>query len=529
MGNGQVSNISPAMRIQLFLALVWSLVGVVASAQPNFNTRFVEDYDFAVLKAVAVTDTAYYASGPCGSSPWGSAFHTFDLAGNLVHSKLLVDSLIWFQLWGQDLFPTGRNSFITGGYARNYTLNRTEGLLVEYFPALDSIRYKLFLFDDFDYNSLSGFFTMDLKDGVILFGGTIKRMNTSFQDIVLLKFDLDFNLLDSKLLADSNNRSNFQGNPIMSGDKTYVSNYMDRRLLFRDIQQNRVRMFDGAWNLMGEYLTPEEETWGGPYKMIKTADAGLIACGQSGYQLHFPQGSDSISFSLYFPYIFKLSPSLEREWTMTFGSGHPGIGAIEDVCVGDTDYIVAGWGDYFYGIPGINSAMGLVAKVTESGEKIWERRIHWADTLYDRHRISSIEPIPSGGYLVGGQVTSEEPHPQARQRAWLVKIDEYGCVVPGCHDIGTSTAPLPSAAALGVRVYPNPTTDVLSVYIEPYENRKRGLITIFDTSGKLVYSYTAPTGDTTYLLDVSQWVPGMYFLNFSLDGQAAGTVSWVKR
>ncbi|MFN9392652.1 MAG: T9SS type A sorting domain-containing protein, partial [Flavobacteriales bacterium] len=103
---------------------------------------------------------------------------------------------------------------------------------------------------------------------------------------------------------------------------------------------------------------------------------------------------------------------------------------------------------------------------------------------------------------------------------WILKTDEYGCLIPGCH---VSVEELEEADQ-SFLVGPNPASRMLNLYV-PGEVKRHNqpLFRLTELTGKLIREFPADTGRTTYMLDVSGYPAGLYLLTLVVGGQAVKT------
>ena len=70
-------------------------------------------------------------------------------------------------------------------------------------------------------------------------------------------------------------------------------------------------------------------------------------------------------------------------------------------------------------------------------------------------------------------------------------------------------------AGFSIKVYPNPTADILKVEIEGLQKDSRVKIEMFDLKGAKLYSNE--TNNNRYDIDLSQRTTGVYILNIYID------------
>lgn len=115
-----------------------------------------------------------------------------------------------------------------------------------------------------------------------------------------------------------------------------------------------------------------------------------------------------------------------------------------------------------------------------------------------------------------GEAHDDDPLPgDPSQQAWFFKTDEYGCLVPGCQLVDVEEV---AGLDLRYRVYPNPTTDWLYLYLGPWETQKPLTLSLFDQSGRLVQQTEAKRGSTTYLFSMAEQANGLYYLQATMEG-----------
>jgi hypothetical protein len=163
-------------------------------------------------------------------------------------------------------------------------------------------------------------------------------------------------------------------------------------------------------------------------------------------------------------------------------------------------------------------------KLTESGEMLWERRYQKVISFQDRHDLADMT-ITSDGGIVGVMValdnTEEVPEVGHPQRAWILKLDECGCLVPGCD----SSCPEVEESGSGSPYYfgPNPASNLFSVGSATMDKYS---FSIYDDMGRLILEKENAQKDMGYLVDVENWSSGMYFLHIQ-DQEGKGYVEKV--
>jgi hypothetical protein len=148
--------------------------------------------------------------------------------------------------------------------------------------------------------------------------------------------------------------------------------------------------------------------------------------------------------------------------------------------------------------------LGTLTKTDEQGNLLWQRK------YYTRHDIDnyffSMIPTSDAGFLMCGFAYRPDNY---RADAWVVKVDNLGCLEPGCDSM---VAALESGMATGIEVYPNPVTNWLTV--ESEENILLGL-RLSDMSGRVVedVQFFRQYQVRGYRLSLASLPPGVYVLS----------------
>jgi hypothetical protein len=163
---------------------------------------------------------------------------------------------------------------------------------------------------------------------------------------------------------------------------------------------------------------------------------------------------------------------------------------------------------------------GWLIKFEADGNLLWERKYHYLESNFDFHNIHDLIATQDGGYLFCGQAadldTNDPDLILPNQQAWLVKVDEYGCLVPGCH-VGIDEQ---SAHASYLKFGPNPVSqgEMLNVFAAGLADLKNPNISVFDINGKRIKSFEIEHFDSTYILTTQDMAIGAYTLTLEDSG-----------
>jgi hypothetical protein len=113
------------------------------------------------------------------------------------------------------------------------------------------------------------------------------------------------------------------------------------------------------------------------------------------------------------------------------------------------------------------------------------------------------------------------------QQGWLVKLDECGCLVPGCDSLcsyvgcasSDTTAYFPPVANQFI-VGPVPATQFINIYFAGGDlDLTQTHFDMYDLQGRLVYSFAPDAADTTYMLSTEKFASGAYVLMLHHNGE----------
>jgi Secretion system C-terminal sorting domain len=202
----------------------------------------------------------------------------------------------------------------------------------------------------------------------------------------------------------------------------------------------------------------------------------------------------------------------------------------------DSNYVAGGTWWSFPGseeiIQGQNNAdydsfAHIVKLDRNNGGIIWERQYRFLQVYQDNHILVDMKATLDGGVIFCGEARDsygvlDDP----RQQGWLVKLDECGCLVPGCDSlcgyVGCGVADTAFFPVFGNHfiIGPNPANDFLNIYVGSLEylNRESLNFTLYDVQGKLVYEFVPTEINTTYMLSTERFASGLYVLTLRNDG-----------
>jgi hypothetical protein len=148
---------------------------------------------------------------------------------------------------------------------------------------------------------------------------------------------------------------------------------------------------------------------------------------------------------------------------------------------------------------------GLVFKVSKEGELLWYRVIDYSPK---NELFWMITAARDGGYFLTGM--SWYPGDNS-SKPWIVKVDQHGCLVPGCESAVSTEEPEDNPQAF--KIFPNPAGQILNL-LDHWDSSEELMLELIDASGQMMMfrSFRAQLGKQ-HLFDLDpKWPDGLYLL-----------------
>jgi len=162
--------------------------------------------------------------------------------------------------------------------------------------------------------------------------------------------------------------------------------------------------------------------------------------------------------------------------------------------------------------------LGVITKINLEGDEQWTRlySARGVGRQTSWSRFNDIIQSPSGGYLICG--SNRLSYKQVVNEAgWLMKVDEFGCYIPGCHILNTVS----DEKKIKLQLYPNPAHDHFAI-IHNYEESLN--CKMYTLDGVFVTKFDDIFPLETQIVDLGGLKSGEYLLQFfSQDGKWVGT------
>ena len=192
----------------------------------------------------------------------------------------------------------------------------------------------------------------------------------------------------------------------------------------------------------------------------------------------------------------------------------------------DDGYLMGGFHWHDFPHPGTGTAMtqqkGMLLKLDENRDSLWAR--FYAVMTFDptsmqhRHWMGDVRSTPDGGFICVGYIENVEF--SGERMPWVLKVDEHGCLEPGCQYVGVESQAHNMLGSL--TAYPNPTTDQLRIKLTLPDGAAQGNrieLVMHDLQGRVVYRQNHPElqlNETA--INVTNFETGLYTLHCIING-----------
>ncbi|MFQ5446166.1 MAG: T9SS type A sorting domain-containing protein [Saprospiraceae bacterium] len=290
--------------------------------------------------------------------------------------------------------------------------------------------------------------------------------------------------------------------------------------------QTYIIQLDSLGNIQWQYFSPiDSGLRDAANDMVLLDDGSLVVASGVGTEIDHP----SVNVVYFDKHVFKLNPDGEIEWELTFKD--PELTSVSRttnlIQLSDgSGFLLAGMSHVKLS-PVLGSVMGWIAKVTPEGDSIWIRRYAFLDQQSSAHTIYDMKECPDGGFILCGEARDYSGTDTIPQQAWLLKLDEYGCLVPGCYT--ATEEPAGGAPAISLAIYPNPTSDYLNFYLRTPLPVREASFRIVSAGGRLMKAFQSDRPGATYIVPVWDWAAGVYFLQYVEEGVVRVSEKFVKQ
>jgi hypothetical protein len=298
---------------------------------------------------------------------------------------------------------------------------------------------------------------------------------------------------------------------------------------------SRLWLTDLDGSLQASWISPAEELQIGALDIALSPDGGYIVAGAKGEEIRINSGNSTIYWDCM---IYKLDQNFNKVWETLFRHSLPvsthRFNRIIPVADG-SGYVASGRSTAYFGgddieVENIGDRGGIVAKVSPEGDSLWSRIIIHPDhpNFEEDDMLYDLKELPGSGFVLVGESGHYLAPPT--QQGWLLRLDEYGCLVPGCQLV-SSVEEQSEEAHLSVLLYPNPAQNILNVFVpEARPGTGQRTLQVANTAGQVLKTIQLHSLAATYLLEIAPWPAGTYYLRVSdAAGEVLATEAFLKQ
>jgi hypothetical protein len=165
---------------------------------------------------------------------------------------------------------------------------------------------------------------------------------------------------------------------------------------------------------------------------------------------------------------------------------------------------------------------GFLMKFTQDGELLWYRfytppQAEGNSAGLEYTRVYGVTQTSDGGYIMAGEYFSSAGNvfPEGIQTAIAIKVDEFGCLEPGCQ-IGDDI-PEQELSLLGLQVFPNPAAAYFTIEYALKSPFEHGTIVIYNNQGKVLFKKNVFMQADQVIIPSEDFPNGIYSVRLIVD------------
>lgn len=452
------------------------------NSQTRFNVEATLGIDSLMDIGVNVIESknGFYISCGVANSP-SSTYRGAYLVKTNATGNLLWKKQYNFSIQGVDAFTDLKelpdSNYLLLGTTYDSTIQNSDVFLAKIDTGGNLIWFKKYTHTDND-QSRSLKLTPDGK--VIIVGNSTPNPTTTYNDALLIKTDLNGNLIWRKRFGNTYDEVYYSIDIIKNNTEYLLGGrygYYNTGNPFYDFSVMRT---DTAGNVIWQqqYGTAADESGGGA---VYTLDSGVAICGT--------YNNDGA--------LLKLDKNGVQQWLKNYGL--PTDSYIRQVKqLKDSTYVMIFSNTY----TPTNSFTGFLIKADKNGNQLWKRV--YPGPINIPNYFFGFNTTADGGFIMTGQYNHIG---QPYQNMWLVKTDSLGCDSVSCSYLVTGVAEQ-SLLSDDFVVYPNPSNSFINVECLIFNDNPE--IKIISMLGEIIYQ--AKVTSKLSQIDVSQFTNGVYFI-----------------
>ncbi len=215
-----------------------------------------------------------------------------------------------------------------------------------------------------------------------------------------------------------------------------------------------------------------------------------------------------------FASLYCYAPNGDMRWRRNLLYGRLAGASLSRMAAQGEYWVVGG----YYQVPRDPDVATTLWRVDNNGDTLYSRK-YWYYGGEGAVNVATygIDTTSDGGLVLTGTayegINGVEPF---NHKTWILKLDQHGCLVPGCHTVGLQDYEMALQGAL--QVSPNPTQDVLRFSLDlpsgyPLQGNVQALV--LDAQGKEVarQNIAANGLQVAGTIALNGQAPGLYYLH----------------
>lgn len=444
----------------------------------------------------------------------GTSLFKFDLLGNLTKQKDLI-SKSQFYGFNNDMYAYNNKLYTSTLVPYSSSSLIAYNILTDSFEIITTVQNLL---PDGDFLSINNLHFDASRNSYMAYSVSSTAATNSFTQIQLLKFNPNFNLEWYKIIGNSNIdeipyaiTSDAQGN-VYIGAVRLKLNYIEgdnnysRSIVYKLSSEGKLEneaivdslsgaVYDLVLDQYGKYicatevLLPNDPARPFPFPAIQKSDTN----GKLVFRKYFQEASNKEKVYAHFNKVLNVNNNY-----VALG----GLGVYDE--------------DLY---PDVAESRAILIKFNDFGDLSW-KRIYKTGAGVEGTRLYDFDKTSDNGFIMVG-LGSLGTDSGLDWKAMLVKVDSFGCIVPGCNLTDNIN---PDIVEEGFKIYPNPATDYVAIY-NPTPN-KRSFI-LFDLFGKELIKFKSIANETS-IIDLSKYPKGSYIIQALNDGRPTWSKMFIK-
>jgi len=469
----------------------------------------------SVFTSIEIDDNSYYVVG-VGSIdspgyPTASLFMRTNLIGEIEKITAIKDTNNCFETWFQSLVLDHDGNLVTHGVSRHpmdsnflsFIKYNKDGELV-IFKTFSASHDKIFEMSHCMKKNENDEYYMTVRSNPDEYNSTFFNFKLDKNGNILWKKEFKMNAVNCSLIRMALTKNGFIIGATISPDSYPTKN---------GINQYAILSFDSIGNVLWEKYSDPKEDWFGAYGGVEVNDKSEIIFFSGKGNIIYPQApSDQFNWD-WCGVKFDSNGNLIKK---TFMRSKESTDIGNKNLMGSTKlnnnegYISVGQ-DLIE-----NVSHGWIIKLSDSGDSVWMRHYRVKDSIDNIFQLRSIKEDNLGNLVGIGERLDLERKDFNRQQGWMIKIDKYGCLIPGCQLVNTKQEKENKQI---LETYPNPANEYISFRIYNDGGKENYSYKLYDIEGKIVITDFNMLSDETQIIHVNELSNGTYILKVYLNNR----------